>query len=113
MKPIILKYLKKNYRFTYYTFSNYLLKDIVREEEVKLSDIINSLKTIFTISEEEIMVIFDEWVDSQSILLNNRLVEIQERLYKIGVTVDLSPQQINTLIEDEEKRIQNLNRILL
>lgn len=113
MKPIILKYLNKNYRFTYSTFSSYLLKDRIREEEVKLSDIINSLKTIFTISEEEIMVIFDEWADSQSILLNNRLVEIQERLYKIGVTVDLSPQQINTLIEDEEKRIQNLNRILL
>lgn len=113
MKAIILKYLNKNYRFTYSTFNSYLLKDRVREEEVKLSDVINSLKTIFTVSDEEIMTIFDEWSDSQSILLNNRLVEIQERLYKIGVTVDLSPQQINTLIEDEEKRIQNLNRILL
>lgn len=113
MKAIILKYLNKNYRFTYSTFNSYLLKDRVREEEVRLSDVINSLKTIFTVSDEEIMTIFDEWSDSQSILLNNRLVEIQERLYKIGVTVDLSPQQINTLIEDEEKRIQNLDRILL
>ena len=112
MKPIILKYLNKNYRLTYSTFSSYLLKDRIREEEVKLSDVINSLKNIFTVSDEEIMTIFDEWADSQSILLNNRLVEIQERLYKIGVTVDLSPQQINTLIEDEEKRIQNLKRIL-
>ena len=113
MKPIILIYLNKNYRFTYSTFTNYLIKDRVREEEVKLSDVISSLKVIFTVSDEEIMAIFDEWADSQSLLLNNRLVEIQERLYKNGITIELSPQQINTLIEDEEKRIQNLNKILL
>ena len=112
MKTIIIKYLNKNYRFTYSTFSSFLLKDRVRDEEVRLSDVINSLKTIFTVSDEEIMTIFDEWSDSQSILLNNRLVEVQERLYKAGITIELSSQQINTLIEDEEKRIQNLKRIL-
>jgi hypothetical protein len=90
-----------------------MLKDRIRDEDVRLSDVITSLKVIFTVYDEDIMAIVDEWADSQSILLNNRLVEIQERLYKNGITIELSPQQINTLIEDEEKRIQNLNKILL
>jgi hypothetical protein len=113
LKPIILIYLNKNYRFTYSTFNSYLLKDRIRDEDIKLSDVISSLKVIFTVSDEEIMTIFDEWADSQSILYYQRLFEIQERLYKNGITIKLSPQQINTLIEDEEIHVQNLNKIVI
>jgi len=113
VKAIILTYLNKNYRFTYSTFNSYLLKDRIRDEDVRLSDVITSLKVIFTVSDEDIMAIVDEWADSQSTLLNNRLVEIQERLYKKGITIQLSPEQINTLIDDEEKRFQLMNRIPL
>jgi len=76
------------------------MKDRVRDEDVRLSDVISSLRTIFTIDNEYIMEIFDKWADSQSTLLNNRVVEIQERLYEKGITIQLSPEQINTLIND-------------
>jgi len=90
-----------------------MLRDRIRDEDVRLSDVITSLKVIFTVSDEDIMTIVDEWADSQSTLLNNRLVEIQERLYKKGITIQLSPEQINTLIDDEDKRFQLMNRIPL
>jgi hypothetical protein len=90
-----------------------MLRDRIRDEDVRLSDVITSLKVIFTVSDEDIMTIVDEWADSQSTLLNNRLVEIQERLYKKGITIQLSPEQINTLIDDEDKRFQLMTRIPL
>ena len=88
-----------------------MIKDRIADNNVRLSDVISSLITIFSLTEEEMMVLFDKWADSQSILLNNRLVEIQEHLYKNGVDIQLTPHQINMLMEDEEYRNENFNFI--
>ncbi len=107
-----MKYLNKNYRFTLSTYSSYFLKDRVYDKNVYLKDVLSLLKETFTMDETELMNIFGKWSESQEILINNRIVEIKERLYAMGVTIELSVDQMNTIIEDEEKRI-NDNRILL
>jgi hypothetical protein len=112
MEDIVLKYLNKNYRFTLSTYSSYFLKDRVDDKNVHLKDVLSLLKETFTMDETEMMNIFGKWSENQEVLINNRIVEIKERLYAMGVTIELSVDQMNTIIEDEEKRV-NDNRILL
>ena len=63
--------------------------------------------------ETTLMNIFEKWAEAQEILINNRIVEIKERLYAMGITVELSVDQMNTLIEDEEKKFGLQSRIML
>jgi hypothetical protein len=48
------------------------------------------------ISEEESLKIFDDWADQQLTFINNRVVELQERLHKNGYSVQ------NLTLEDYE-----------
>jgi hypothetical protein len=71
-------------------------------EDIRLSELIASLKVIFSIGDEEISSIIDIWADYQTVLINNRIVDIQTRLYEKGVTVQLSPSQLNIIMDDED-----------
>jgi hypothetical protein len=71
-------------------------------EDIRLSELIASLKVIFSIGDEEISPIIDTWADYQTVLINNRIVDIQTRLYEKGVTVQLSPSQLNIIMDDED-----------
>jgi|694.fasta_scaffold16471_10 deoxyribodipyrimidine photolyase len=96
MNNIVLKYLNKNYRFTLKTYDNFLVKEIISDNDVKLSEVISLTKLIFMISEEESLKIFDDWADQQLTFINNRVVELQERLHKNGYSVQ------NLTLEDYE-----------
>ena len=72
------------------------------EDDIRISELIASLKVIFSINDEEVSPIIDAWADYQILLINNRIVDIQNRLHKEGVTVQLSPSQYNTLMDDED-----------
>jgi deoxyribodipyrimidine photolyase len=87
MNNIVLKYLNKNYRFTLKTYDNFLVKEIISDNDVKLSEVISLTKLIFMISEEESLKIFDDWADQQLTFINNRVVELQERLHKNGYSL--------------------------
>jgi hypothetical protein len=113
LEDIVLKYLNKNYRFTISTYSSYFLKDRVNDANVHLKDVLTLLKETFTMDETQLMDIFGKWSESQEILINNRIVEIKERLYAMGVTIELSVDQMNTIIEDEEKRMFGESKIML
>ena len=47
--------------------------------------------------------VFDIWCDQQTILVNNRIVELQEKLYAAGFNIELTPDQIGKVIADEER----------
>lgn len=105
--------MDKNYRFTLSTYSSYFLLDRVSGNTVHLRDVLILLKETFTMDETTLMNIFEKWSETQETLINNRIVEIKERLYAMGITIELSVDQMNTIIEDEEKRHGYKNRIML
>lgn len=113
MEDIVKKYLDKNYRFTLSTYSSYFLLDRVSGNTVHLRDVLTLLKETFTMDETTLMDIFGKWAEAQETLINNRIVEIKERLHAMGVTIELSVDQMNTIIEDENKRLGMQNRIML
>ncbi len=102
MKNIVLNYLNKNYRFSLSTFNSFILKGRRGEADIKLSALIEDLKVIFSITENEITPFIDAWADYQTTLIYNRVADIKERLYKEGVTVELSPTQYNIIMDDED-----------
>lgn len=62
---------------------------------------------IFSVSQEEIHKVFEKWSDKESVIINNRIVELQEQLYIIsGKSVVISPNDINKLLDkvSEEER---------
>ena len=103
MDEIVFKYLNLNYRFSLSSFHSFMLKSRRGGKDIKLSDLLDSLKTIFSLSDEKIYKIFEKWADSQTILMNNRIVSIQERLHRLGFSTELSASQLKTIMDDEDE----------
>lgn len=111
MEHIILDYLNKNYRFTLSTYNSYFIRDRVNESNIKLADAIISLKDIFSVDDDMLMSLIDKWCDQQIILLNNRIVHIREELYKKGVDIEISVDQMNSMLLETDEKI-DYNRFM-
>ena len=105
MEHIILDYLNKNYRFTLSTYNSYFVRDRVNESNIRLADAIISLKDIFSVDDDMLMSLIDKWCDQQIILLNNRIVHIREELYKKGVDIEISVDQMNSMLLETDENI--------
>lgn len=103
MKNIIVKYLDKNYRITLSTYVSYFLFDRIQKCEVRSLDILSSLESIFELDKLEIECIYVEWAEQKEIELNNRIVDIQTKIFiETGRAIRLSPVEVNTIIDEEE-----------
>ena len=111
MEHIILDYLNKNYRFTLSTYNSYFIRDRVNESNIRLADAIISLKDIFSVDDDMLMSLIDKWCDQQIILLNNRIVHIREELYKKGVDIEISVDQMNSMLLETDEKI-DYNRFM-
>jgi hypothetical protein len=111
VEHIILDYLNKNYRFTLSTYNSYFIRDRVNESNIKLADAIISLKDIFSVDDDMLMSLIDKWCDQQIILLNNRIVHIREELYKKGVDIEISVDQMNSMLLETDENI-DYNRFM-
>jgi hypothetical protein len=111
VEHIILDYLNKNYRFTLSTYNSYFVRDRVNESNIRLADAIISLKDIFSVDDDMLMSLIDKWCDQQIILLNNRIVHIREELYKKGVDIEISVDQMNSMLLETDENI-DYNRFM-
>jgi hypothetical protein len=104
MKEIVLKYLDDTYMMTLSTYVSYKLKDKYKNEDVSLKEVFIQLETIFNLTPEEQRDIFDDWTDKKSIEINNLVVSIQEKIYKLtGKTFEIPTEQMNGLIDVREQ----------
>ena len=99
MDKLIYKYFDKNYRLTLSTYSSFKLYDKVNDVDIGLKQVLLSMEEMFSISQDNIHEVFERWSDNQAILINNRIVELQERLYVLtGKTITLTPNDLNKLL---------------
>ena len=104
MDKLIYKYFEKNYRLTLSTYSSFKLYDRVNDTDIGLKTVLLSLEEMFSVPQDKIHEVFERWSDNQAILLNNRIVELQERLYVLtGKTITLTPNDFNKLLESATK----------
>jgi hypothetical protein len=104
MDNLIYKYFDKNYRLTISTYSSYKLYDKVNDTDIGLKTILLSMEEIFSVSQDKIHEVFERWSDNQAIIINNRIVELQEQLYILtGKSITLSPNDINRLLKPTTK----------
>ncbi len=75
MKEIITKYLESNYRITISSLKNFKLYDIKNDKMESLHSILESLRVIFGIAEEEMVTILNSWLDIQ-VGKNNIIYEV-------------------------------------
>ena len=109
MDNIIYKYFDKNYKLTISTYSSFKLYDRLNDTDIGLKTVLLSLEEMFSVTQDKILEVFERWSDNQAILLNNRIVEVQEQLYLLtGKTINLTPNEINKLLgptTKEESRV--------
>ena len=104
MDKLIYKYFDKNYRLTLSTYSSFKLYDRVNDTDIGLKTVLLSLEEMFSVPQDKIHEIFEKWSDNQAILINNRIVELQERLYILtGKTITLTPNDLNKLLGPTNK----------
>jgi hypothetical protein len=106
MKKIIYKYLDKNYKMTLSTPSSFLLYNKKTKSDEGLHTAIQNMSKIFSAEEEDIYLAFEEWCDKETILINNKVVEYQNKIYlETGKTFDLNIKVFNNLLLGEESNL--------
>ena len=101
MKEFVLKYLNKQYKFTLSTYVSYNLYDKIENKSIPLKKALNDIQKIFGITEDELLLILDEWADEQQTKLQNQITDIRYKLYeKTGVELDLTTNDLNKLLEE-------------
>lgn len=99
MDNLIYKYFDKNYRLTISTYSSFKLYDRINDIDIGLKTVMLSMEEIFSVPQDKIHEVFEKWSDNQAILINNRIVELQEKLYILtGKSITLTPNDINKLL---------------
>lgn len=93
--------MNKNYRFSLSTFKSNFFIGRNGVDDISLKSMISSLKIIFSVTDDVIMLVLDKWIDFQGILINNRIVEIQEKLYGLGIVIELSEDEKDTLLRND------------
>jgi len=113
MKEIITDYLNDNYRMTLSSYVSFMIEDKEQKINVSSKEVIVILMEIFAVSEDEVNEIFDAWADTKQTILNNKIADLRYMLYeKTGVELQLTPADLNKLIEEEENRlIEGLNNL--
>jgi hypothetical protein len=103
MKTIIINYLIKNYQMTLSTPSSFLLYNKKTKENEALRSVISTMQKIFSTTEEVIYHAFEDWCDREAISINNRIVDLQDKLYlETGKVINLDINDINKyLIKDD------------
>jgi hypothetical protein len=102
MKEIITKYLDANYRLSVASLKDYKLYNIRENKSETMIGVYKNLGVIFGIATEELADIFQPWVEKKAIELNNRITDIQFKIYKAtGVEIKLTAEQLADLIENE------------
>lgn len=97
---IVISYLKKRYYFIFDVQREFKIKSIETKKDIDLKYLFSLITDGFDLSEDELLFIFEKWAKNELTLLNNRIVDIQEKLHQNGYTVTLSTEQLNELIDD-------------
>lgn len=85
MKELLFKHLERNYYLTFSSFINYKLCLKSNNDSVRLNVVVDELKIIFGLPHDELVEIVLVWVEEQSTLINNEIVEELENGTKINL----------------------------
>lgn len=109
MDNLIYKYFDKNYRLTISTYSSYKLYDRINNIDIGLKTVMLSMEKIFSVPQDKIHEVFEKWSDNQAIIINNRIVDLQEKLYILtGKSITLTPNDINKLLNPKTKEEKDI-----
>ena len=96
MKLIIKRYLDKCYKLTTKGYVSFTVYDNSSKLEVSPKTLFRETARAFSITEETLRPIYEEWVDVQIITLENKLVDLQEKIYlqtgQVITSPSISPQ---------------------
>lgn len=97
-----MNYLDKNYRFSLSTLSSYKLYDKINKIDISITSIWGDSETIFGISKETFLPIWDKWADIKITDLNNRITDIRYKLYELnGTDFEITSKDINMILNIE------------
>jgi len=85
MKELLFKHLDRNYYMTFSSFIHYKLCLKSNNDSVRLNVVLDELKIIFGLPHDEMLDIVLIWVEKESIIINNEIVEELENGAKINL----------------------------
>jgi hypothetical protein len=85
MKELLLKHLDRNYYMTFSSYMNYKFILKANNDSVRLNVVVDELKIIFGLPHDELVDIVLIWVEKESIIINNEIVEELENGAKINL----------------------------
>lgn len=98
MEKIIQIYLSKQYFLTVSGNENYYLVDKLSENNIPIGEITKELCGVFSMNSEELFQPLIKWIERENVLLNNKIFEIQEKLWQKDVELKLTNAELDNLI---------------
>lgn len=110
MKDIIKLHLTNNYKVTLNSYTKFKLFDLGSNVDVHVKSVMDETINLLGISVNEYEEAWDEWIDVEITLFENRVVDLQFEIYeKTGITLDLHEPRFNKyLTGNKEEMLQNI-----
>lgn len=110
MKKLIKHHLTNNYRVTLSSYTKFRLFDLGMNNEVHVRTVMEETIELLNLELDEFQEAWDEWIDLEIVLFENRVVDLQFEIYeKTGITLDLHEPRFNKFLTgDKEEMLQNI-----
>lgn len=88
MEKILIRFLDKNYYLTLESMSKFYVLGKNNNPSININILMEDMGLIFCVNKDDLLRVFNIWVDKESTQINNRIVELQEYYYSMGYKVD-------------------------
>lgn len=106
----ILEYINDNFKLTMSGLLSFCVYDKQSNCEISVIQMCKEVHKVFNLTDEEFVEIHNKWVDTQSVILQNQVVDYQTEIYnKTGVKLEITPEIFKAFDKD---KIDVMNYIL-
>ena len=100
MEKLIIKYLNRHYKLSFKSNFNHEIYGKIEKKDVSFPFVMNELTTIFSVEMNEAEKMVYKWSSNLIVLMNNRVVSLQESLYKEGYDSNLTSTYIKRILNE-------------
>lgn len=103
MEELIFKYLDSNYVFSLSTIISYKLVDKFNKTDIGVLNVMNTLKNVFDVDDDELYPIWEKWSQIKAVEINNKITDFRYKIYEAtGYNVELTLEDMNKILNEKQ-----------
>jgi len=100
LEKLIFNYLNHHYKLSFKSNFDHEIYGKIEKKYFSFSFVMNELTTIFSVNINEAEKMVYRWSSNLIVLMNNRVVSLQESLYKEGFDTNLTSTYVKRILNE-------------